>query len=488
MKRFLHFVQYHNAVTLIVAVLFGAASTTFAASDTARKAVFSAEQEVVAVDNTFLIEQDLETFPFDVKIISVQQDDTFYYVDYSYTIIELIDYTWKDIEKNGSMKISHRQVLGQDLGLFVAGQLGQVIDYARSELKEVQAREQKRGGSPKVVATKYSGLVGRFLDTKTKAFPGYDTVVKYVPPPKEIQKTASVSGGVSHTQSSDSKKKIATEVNTITNGAYTSGPGAPTITLLGKNPARIPLGASYSDWGARVTDDKDEEELVTGWLKIVGDKNLDTNTIGTHEIQFSVTDSDGNNATAVRLVEVYDPYIKTYTGGNPAPEEVPASTEGVGDPVEEADPITDDTVANPAEEVAEETTGTTTPESEETTMTEEDTATSSESVAELITTEATATTTESSIDDTVATSTEYTAEETEGTVETATSTDFGTEEETTASTEEATETTSASSTEPTTETTATSTESTTEDDTEASADDTTASEIETINASSTESA
>ncbi|MDP3988806.1 MAG: DUF5011 domain-containing protein [bacterium] len=449
MKRFLHFVQYHNVATLIVVVLFGAASTTFAASDTARKGVFSAEQEVVAIDNTFLIAQDLETFPFDVQIISVQQDDTFYYVDYSYTVIELVDYTWKDIEKNGSMKISHRQVLGQDLGLFVAGQLGQIIEHARRELEEVQMREQKRGGSPKVVATKYSGLVGRFLDTKTKAFPGYDPVVKYVPPQKEIQKTASVSGGVSHTQSSDSKKKIATEVNTITNGAYTSGPGAPTITLLGKNPARIPLGASYSDWGARVTDDKDEEELVTGWLTI-DTSDLDTSALGTREIRFSVTDSDGNTATVVRLVEVYDPYIKTYTAGNTAPEEEPASTESVGDPAEEeTDPITDDSVANPAEEIADETTGTTTPESqeqvEETSTTQEDTATSSESVAkeEPITTEATATTTESSIDDTVATST-----------------DSGTQEDTTASTEEETETISASSTEPTTEdTTASSTES-----------------------------
>jgi hypothetical protein len=76
---------------------------------------------------------------------------------------------------------------------------------------------------------------------------------------------------------------------------------APTITLLGENPAETGKGYPYTDAGATASDEEDGD--ITSKIQVTSD--VDTGAIGTYHVRYNVTDSDGNKATeAVREVIV----------------------------------------------------------------------------------------------------------------------------------------------------------------------------------------
>ncbi|MDP1721597.1 MAG: hypothetical protein Q8L37_00140 [Candidatus Gottesmanbacteria bacterium] len=187
MKSLVHFITYNNAVPIALGVLFLGAGGALAASPEVRHAVYATKEIIRAVDNTQLLAANIDSYRFNVKVNSVTEDDTNYYVDYSYTTLAVSDGVWRDFPKSNHMKISKRSMTGRDLGLFVAEQIGQVISQEMADLKQVQYAEKTKGVTPKVVAVEYSGLVGRMFDTKEMTFPGYvPVVVPVVSAPPEV--------------------------------------------------------------------------------------------------------------------------------------------------------------------------------------------------------------------------------------------------------------------------------------------------------------
>ncbi len=90
---------------------------------------------------------------------------------------------------------------------------------------------------------------------------------------------------------------------------------APTITLLGSNPQIILVGTPYTELGATTTDNYD-----TNLIPSINSTGVNTNVTGTYSVIYSVTDSNGNNATQVsRTVTVVDTQapIITLLGTNP---------------------------------------------------------------------------------------------------------------------------------------------------------------------------
>ncbi|MBY0472750.1 DUF5011 domain-containing protein [Patescibacteria group bacterium] len=84
---------------------------------------------------------------------------------------------------------------------------------------------------------------------------------------------------------------------------------APTIILQGNNPATISIGSTYSDMGATVTDNVDQnlgfQVSVDGGPRMdISALTLDTSTSTTYTILFSATDAAGNTGTATRTVIV----------------------------------------------------------------------------------------------------------------------------------------------------------------------------------------
>jgi autotransporter-associated beta strand protein len=95
--------------------------------------------------------------------------------------------------------------------------------------------------------------------------------------------------GYALTKSSDGKSLILDQVDTT----------KPVIALIGDSSVNVVYGSSYSDLGARVTDNKDAERAINGT------GSVDTSVSGTYIITFNATDAAGNVAdTVTRTVVV----------------------------------------------------------------------------------------------------------------------------------------------------------------------------------------
>ena len=120
----------------------------------------------------------------------------------------------------------------------------------------------------------------------------------------------------------------------VHDGVCTLTGAVPHITLLGPNPVTVDLGGAYVDTGATAFDVEDGD--LTAAIQTTS--NLDTGTIGTYSVDYAVTDSDENTATAFRTVYVdsADPVSEEIddTGGAVARPgvdvEVPAGATGGG--------------------------------------------------------------------------------------------------------------------------------------------------------------
>lgn len=88
---------------------------------------------------------------------------------------------------------------------------------------------------------------------------------------------------------------------------------APVITLNGNNPMIVKQGDPYNEPGATANDNFDGD--VSDDIEISGD--VDTSTIGTYTVTYTVSDSVGNVATVERTVNVVEPFGDWYTGEGP---------------------------------------------------------------------------------------------------------------------------------------------------------------------------
>lgn len=124
---------------------------------------------------------------------------------------------------------------------------------------------------------------------------------------------------------SDSSNNAATAVTRTVNVVDQT---APTITILGDNPATIEAGSSYTDAGATATDNYNND--VTADITVTS--TVDTNTIGSYTVTYSVSDASGNQATAVRSVIVEDstPPSITLLGSTPVSVEAGSSYSDAG--------------------------------------------------------------------------------------------------------------------------------------------------------------
>ena len=77
---------------------------------------------------------------------------------------------------------------------------------------------------------------------------------------------------------------------------------APTITLNGESTINLKLNETYTEYGAKATDDIDGD--LTSKITTTG--NVDTSKEGTYTITYTVTDSSDNTATATRTIIVTD--------------------------------------------------------------------------------------------------------------------------------------------------------------------------------------
>ncbi len=181
-KKLINFVKYNNAFPIIVAICLLSTGVTFAASPSARDAVYGSSEEVVSVDNGLIVSADLDNFNFNLKVNTLTEDANNYYANYSYSTLIVEDDIWQERVIEKTLKVSKEALSDKDLGLYVTKELGDNINYELSYLKRVQKMEREKGESQKVVVVTYSGLIGKLLNPKAMVIEGYDPVIPEVTP------------------------------------------------------------------------------------------------------------------------------------------------------------------------------------------------------------------------------------------------------------------------------------------------------------------
>jgi hypothetical protein len=313
MQGFLRFLTYNNAVPIALAILVLGAGSTFAAVDP--DAIYSSDQQVVSVDNSYIVNKDLASYSPQARITSVTEDGDNYYVAYQFYTIDLEDGAWRDVVKNRTMSVS-KSFLGEyrDLGLYVTEQLKQNVDAELARLRATQDIE-KKNVTQKIVATTYGGLIGKMLDTATETLPGY---VPVVAPPRPASDSQTASAGASSGSASGSQGTAA-QIG---------------LQLLGNNPAVIPLRTSYSDLGAVLIDPLHQNVGIHVFQNgvEVSAPTVDTSTTSVAAIEYRATDHNGTTVMVRRIVLIggaADPGGEITSAGNTEPNvpvSVPAPT------------------------------------------------------------------------------------------------------------------------------------------------------------------
>ena len=161
MKNLLKFLAYNNAVPIAFGIVFLGAGGALAASPAVQQSVYNVSQTVQSIDNTRIVNADIDALPFTLQVAGVTEDQDNYYLTYTLSTIRLVEGVWQDTNEQKLLTVPKSGLRGEDLGLYASRQLAEVRDAERARLKETQSIEKKNGITLKVVATAYGGLVGQ---------------------------------------------------------------------------------------------------------------------------------------------------------------------------------------------------------------------------------------------------------------------------------------------------------------------------------------
>lgn len=294
-----NFLKYNNTVPIVVSLLLLSAGGAYAATNP--DVILSQRQEVIGVDNSYIVNKDLATYTPTVEITNVVEDADSYTVEYRISTIDIDNYVWKDIMRQERMVVEKTELNGKDLGLYVTGQLKNIIDNQLAYLHNVQEKERKQV-SQAVVSITYGGLIGKLLSDKTETLPGYVPVVAPVESVVDSVNVASVAASDSGVAQTNGSSVPSTPPPSAPSQTSTSL----TLQVLGNNPANIPLHSSYADLGAVVIDPRSPN---LGYYTYqngnkVDSPIIDTSKPATFTIEYRATDADGVVVTATRTVLV----------------------------------------------------------------------------------------------------------------------------------------------------------------------------------------
>lgn len=334
------FLKYNNAVPVTISLLLLSFAGALAASPGVRtaagEALYSEVATVLSVDNTYIAGKNLDSFTPRVEILAVSEDAESYFILFRFYTIGIKNYIWQDVSAEETMTVSKSVLQGRDLGLYVTEQLKQRIDRELAFLREVQEIE-RRQVTQKTVAVAYGGLVGKLLDDTTESLPGYVPVVLEPAQPPRSEVPPQQPAPSSETPQPSPPTPSATPITPADQGSLgqSGAPPAPpeapsdtippTLQVLGDNPARIPVGGTYTELGVAVTDNVNS---ALSYLSFVNDTlmssvALDTSAPREYVILYQATDSAGNVGYARRSVIVYE---ETLSPPPPVPEEGGASS------------------------------------------------------------------------------------------------------------------------------------------------------------------
>lgn len=325
-----NFVKYNNLIPLSLSLLLLSVSGVFAASPTMRdeaaELVYTKDETVLGIDNSYLLDYDLDYFQPTALVTKVEEDEGAYYVSYEFRTVGVKDDIWQDVVREDMLVVPKRFLSSLNLGEHLSKYFDELIQKEEKLLVETKEIETSLGRSARQVATSYGGLVGEFFDPEIRALPGY------IPP----EPTSLVRPGMTDLDHEESHEQDDGDL-------YAGGPhepfvgDAPSIILLGDDPLLVGVGSVYTELGALVDD---TESGAAGVSLAIGG-TVDTQTPGAYVITYAATDQDGNVTTARRdvIVESIDqgvPEDETPLVEPPVPTETEVESEPEPGPALEA--------------------------------------------------------------------------------------------------------------------------------------------------------
>jgi hypothetical protein len=172
-SKIIDFIKYNNAAIIIFSVVFIFGAGVFAAEP---DAIGKKQTRVEGIDNTLLLAVDLENHDFGFKIEKIESDEKYYYATFTYLDISAINNAWQYGTRERTIKVTKN--LKEDLGGFLAGELGEIKDKRLKELREAKESAIKDGEEKRIEVTEYTGLIGKTMDLAGDVFPGYEPVKK----------------------------------------------------------------------------------------------------------------------------------------------------------------------------------------------------------------------------------------------------------------------------------------------------------------------
>ena len=88
LEKIINFIKYNNLTVLLILAVFLLSTGVFAQTETGQEIIGTEQVKIEGSDNTLLIEADLDDLDMDFQIESIEEDDTYYYI--KYTFIDLI--------------------------------------------------------------------------------------------------------------------------------------------------------------------------------------------------------------------------------------------------------------------------------------------------------------------------------------------------------------------------------------------------------------
>ena len=187
LKKVIHFIKYNNVTVLILAVIFLLGTGVFAQTETGKAVIGAKQTNIEGIDNTLLLEADLEKMAMDFKIEKIESDEEYYYVTYTYIDLIKQNNVWQYQMQEKIRKVSHK--LKEDLGEYLAEELSEEYEARLKELKEAQTKATEEGEKKRVEVVEFDGLIGQTLELAGKIFPGYEPVKKRAMPSPSLPPT-----------------------------------------------------------------------------------------------------------------------------------------------------------------------------------------------------------------------------------------------------------------------------------------------------------
>ena len=170
MNKLTQLLAYHNAVPILVGILFLSAGVAFAASPDVREAITATVAPTPPVDVSVLADADLSHFDPHIQITEVREDEAHYYVSYRYNTFTIEENAWQESQVEKTLMVSKTELGSADLKAYALAQLQEVGQYEVAYLKRAQS-EAIASLQDAEEGSRETGLAGLIVGLKAALIP-----------------------------------------------------------------------------------------------------------------------------------------------------------------------------------------------------------------------------------------------------------------------------------------------------------------------------